>query len=53
MEAGDCDGDGDTDLLLGSFVHSPAPTPGKLLQTWRSNGVDMMLLKNQLKKPTN
>lgn len=49
MEAGDCDGDGDTDLLLGSFVHSPAPTPGKLLQTWRSNGVDMMLLKNQLK----
>ncbi len=49
MEAGDCDGDGDTDLLLGSFVHSPAPTPGKLLQTWRSNDVDLMLLRNQKK----
>lgn len=53
MEAGDVEGDGDTDLLLGSFVHSPAPTPGKLLQTWRSNEVDMMFLRNQLNKTTN
>jgi hypothetical protein len=49
MAAGDADGDGDVDLALGSFPHSPTPTPQIFQADWQKTGIDLMILKNQLK----
>jgi len=49
MAAGDADGDGDVDLALGTFPHSPTPTPQKFVTDWQKTGIDLMILKNQLK----
>lgn len=49
MAAGDSDGDGDVDLALGSFPHSPTPTPRNYQTDWQKTGIDLMILKNQLK----
>lgn len=48
-DAGDFDGDGDLDILLGSFSHNPAPVPEKIKQDWHQNGPDVLLLRNRLK----
>ncbi len=49
MSSGDIDGDGDEDIVLGAFSKVFAPTPKELIDLWRTNNVDIMLLENNLK----
>lgn len=49
MESGDMDGDGDIDLVLGSFTYSPAYTPQKYMDGWNETSTDVMYLENNLR----
>ncbi|MBK7998064.1 MAG: VCBS repeat-containing protein [Verrucomicrobia bacterium] len=48
MDSGDVDGDGDPDVVLGSFVRGPTTVPVSLAQreSWRTNGAALLLLEN-------
>lgn len=48
MDAGDLDGDGDTDIVLGSFVMGPTtiPTPPGLRAKWKNEGAAVLILEN-------
>ena len=48
MDKGDVDGDGDVDLLLGSFVYNATPVPKSIQKTWINHGVEFILLLNSL-----
>lgn len=45
MDAGDPDGDGDLDLILGSLAFEIVP-PSPLLRQWVDNGIPFLLLEN-------
>ena len=49
MDKGDADGDGDVDLLLGSFVYSATPVPDLIQEIWINEGFEYVLLLNSLK----
>lgn len=49
MDAGDLDADGDVDLVLGSYIHGPSPTPGFLMEVWERQGPSVQILRNRLK----
>lgn len=50
MDAGDMDGDGDTDLALGSFVYFiPAGDTTGLGKKWLSTGPSVIVLENTIK----
>lgn len=53
MDAGDVDGDGDTDLALGSFVVGPTTlaVPADTKDYWKTNGAAVLILENVLRTP--
>ena len=46
MDAGDIDGDGDADIILGNAVFSTGIIPAKMLERWRQNPLSAIILKN-------
>jgi hypothetical protein len=51
MDAGDLDGDGDDDIVLGSLVEMPTLVPEALKKSWEEKGPSVMILKNNLNPP--
>ena len=48
MENADIDADGDKDIILGLFSHSPVPAPNELQEKWNSANYALTILLNQL-----
>lgn len=51
MDVGDFDGDGDADILLGSYINGPTPVPQKLFDVWQQLQQPLLLLENQRSPP--
>ncbi len=47
LDAGDFDGDGDPDLLLGSYIKGPSPVPKVLMEAWEQGHRPLILLQNE------
>ncbi len=50
MDAGDLDGDGDIDLVLGSYIRGPSPVPAAFARKWESVGPSVLILRNHLRQ---
>ena len=52
MDAADVDGDGDIDIVLGSFLDGPlaVPIPAGIAKQWAESNVAAVLLRNTLKQ---
>ncbi len=48
MEEADMDGDGDMDIILGLFSHSPVSAPSELQEKWDSANYGLTIFLNQL-----
>jgi len=53
MDAGDVDGDGDEDIVLGNYMIGPSPAPTFLIDAWQTNGPPIALLRNNARRGTN
>ena len=52
LDAGDVDGDGDLDIVLGSLIRMPSNVPDFVRNNWEKSGPSVVLLKNTLKEPS-
>jgi len=48
MDAGDLDGDGDLDIVLGGAYKVPFKTPQTFLDRWQKDAPSVLILRNQL-----
>ena len=51
MDVNDLDGDGDLDVVLGSYIHGPGPVPRFLMDIWERQGPSVQILRNSRKDP--
>lgn len=50
MDAGDIDGDGDIDIVLGAYIQGPTSVPQFLMDMWKNRAPSALILKNTLKE---
>jgi hypothetical protein len=46
MDVADIDGDGDQDIILGSYIHGPTQVPDFLMKDWEKTGPPFVILRN-------
>ena len=46
MDAADLDGDGDLDIVLGSHIAGPKAVPTFLYESWKKQGIPILILRN-------
>ena len=51
MDAGDLDGDGDIDIVLGSLIRMPTEVPPFVKDLWEKSSPSVLILKNTLRDP--
>lgn len=51
MDIGDLDGDGDVDIVLGSYINGPSAVPAWLKRDWDRFSPSILILRNKLRAP--